>query len=342
MESMKESLRKTAAILIISSILMLFSGCSIPGFGSGGDEKRLTEFAGTQGLSMGFMDGLPPPEVYAPEQGSRTPFKAGLNIRNLGAYDINAGYLVLGLERDYMVSKGWESDSKSIQIGAAGEKVLFSLDGRSQTNPAGDEALLISNLEALPLDPQSTKHRTSISATACYEYSTEFYDEVCIDTDIYGTSPTEKTCQVQDLNPSGGQGAPVEITKVEEKIQVSGGYVKPQFIIHVRNSGQGQVLDKGMAKEACSSAALGYEHMNTVDVEEVRFSRFKKTQGDIECYPETIRIEGGAGKTRCTLKSGLLSSSDTSTFSTPLYIDIGYDYTFTISKELTIKNMMAE
>ncbi len=327
------------SLIAVLIIIMLLSGCSLISSGSG-DSRGISEFRGTQGLSMSFMAGAPQSEIYAPEQGSTTPFKAGIQLQNKGAYDIISGYLVFGLERDYLRIRGLDSDTT--QVGAAGEKAIFSLNGRSQTSPYGEENIVIASMEALPLEPQSSQHRSTISATACYEYRTEFSEEVCVDTDVYNTRPSEKTCTVSDISSSGGQGAPVEVFKVEENIQLSEGSVRPQFLIHVRNAGKGRVFDKELVREMCSAGPVSYEDLNVVDVEEVRFSTFKKTDGEIKCYPERIKLRAGEGKTRCTLEPGKISDSETTTYTTPLFISLSYGYTETISKDIIIRNIMAE
>ena len=107
-----------------------------------------------------------------------------------------------------------------------------------------------------------------------------------------------------DVDISGGQGAPVEITKIEEKMMLSEGSAVPQFIIHVRNAGAGSVVDKAKISEACSSSSLGYENYDLVDIDEVKFSGYSSNAGNIECSPKRIKLKNGEGTARCSLRQG--------------------------------------
>lgn len=317
--------------------VLFLSGCNLMG---SKEDNYLEIFKGTGALTMNFLEGMPPDEVYAPSEGKTTPFQVGIEMANKGAQDISSGYFVLSVEKDYMKISKWDTDSEITPIGAAGERVMLNLKGRSQYDPAGSSRLFTVGLEALPIDKQSTQHKSAVAVTSCYGYQTEFSGEICIDADPYNTKPTAKACQAEDLSVSGGQGAPIEITSVEEKIIAQEGSISPEFIITVRNSGTGEVIDKEKTSDACSSSSLGYEYFNIIDIEEVKFSRFSKTNGQIECIPDKIKLKDGEGKARCSLKSGL--SNELTTYSTPLYIKLGYGYMASISKEITIKNILAE
>ena len=324
--------------LLLIVFVLLLTACSFPGQ----KEQKLFElFKGTQALSFSFLKGLPPNEVYSPEEGQTTAFQAAIEMANLGSQDIKEGYFVLAVEKNYMKISKWDTDSEITPVGAAGERIFFSLEGRSQVNPIGGKELFTVNLEALSIDKQSTQHTSAITLTACYDYVTEVSKDICIDTDIYNIRPAEKTCRAEDITISGGQGAPVEVTKIEENIQPSESYVRPQFIIHIRNSGSGDVIDKDRISDACSASPLSYDYIDVVNIEEVKFSSFSSKNNQIECSPDKIKLKNGEGKTRCTLKPGLLSSSEVTSYTTPLFIKLNYGYMQSASKEISVKNIMA-
>lgn len=325
-------------IIVIIMITMLFSGCSMF---SGKNQNYLDVFTGTEGLSMNFVKGMPPDEVYAPEPGKTMPFQAGIELANKGSKDIKGGFLVLSVEKDYLKISSWDIESEATQIGAAGERMLFSIDGRTSINPIPLTRIYTANLEALPIDKQTTHHVSAITLTSCYSYETELSKDVCINTDVYNTKPNEKVCTVGDISVSGGQGAPVEVTKIEEKMVLAGGSAVPQFIIHVRNAGTGSVVDKGKISEACSSSSLGYENYDTIDVDEVKFSGYSSKTGGIECSSNKIKMKNSEGTARCSLKQGNLDTANTMTYTTPLYIKLSYGYTQSISKEVDIKNLQS-
>ncbi|MCX6707528.1 MAG: hypothetical protein NT001_05315, partial [Candidatus Woesearchaeota archaeon] len=252
--------------------------------------------------------------------GKTTPFQAGIEISNKGAKDIKGGFLVLSVEKDYLKISSWNVESKVTQIGAAGERMLFSINGMTSVNPVALTDLYTANLEALPIDTQTTHHVSAITLTSCYDYETELSRDVCINTDVYNVNPNEKVCTVSDIDISGGQGAPVEVIKIEEKMMLAEGSAVPQFIIHVRNAATGSVVDKAKISEACSSSPLGYENYDLIDIDEVKFSGYSSSIGSIECSPKRIKLKDGEGTARCSLKQGLLNTINTISYTTPLYI----------------------
>ncbi|MBD3313429.1 hypothetical protein GF345_03220 [Candidatus Woesearchaeota archaeon] len=316
----------------------MISGC---GMLSGGDGVP-SRFRGTTALTMSFIKGLPPDEVYSPLEGELMPFQAAIEMHNQGAHDIEGGFLVFAVDEPFLRITGWDRESEVTPIGASGERIRFSLQGRSDIDPFGQNDLITVNLLPLSIGEQRVQHRSSIVATVCYPYRTELSRDVCIDTDIYGIRPTEKTCEAQDVSVSGGQGAPVEVTLIEVKMLPGENYVSPQFIIHVKNSGGGQVIDPDAVSDACSSLPLTFDNVDVIDIDEVSFSRFSSRRGQIECFPETIKLRNGQGNTRCQLRPGLMDAENIINYRTPLYIELSYGYYHTLSKEIVIRNILAE
>jgi hypothetical protein len=334
---------KIPAILAIMISLAMasssLSGCT----GLGNNNKNyLDTFTGTEGVFMSFMPGMPAEEMYAPEPGKTFPFKAGINVENRGSKDIKAGFLVLSAEKDYMRISDWDTETEVTSIGAAGERAVFSIKGRSSENPLAMNELFTVNLEALEIDKQSTSHTSSLTVTSCYDYETELSKDVCINPDVYGVNPSQNVCTVGDVSVSGGQGAPVEVSLIESKMIAAKDSITPQFIIHIRNSGGGSVIDKDKISDACSSAPLGYDSYDIVDIDEIKFSGFSTKSGNIDCYPKRIKMKEGEGTVRCTLGEGLLNANTVSSYTTSLYIKLSYGYTQSISKQVLLKNIMSE
>ncbi|MCX8147330.1 MAG: hypothetical protein N3D84_02590 [Candidatus Woesearchaeota archaeon] len=333
----KNNKREFTALLLFITLLVLisivFSGCKLLK-----DKKTPLIYnykVGLQSFSLTFLPGMPPDEIYAPEKDIKSPFQIGLSISNNGAYDIKEGFLALAFERDYVRIKRWNVESNVTPIGASGERTFFSLKGRSQADPYGEQKVILIDAEALPIEKQLSQHQLVFSLTSCYKYETEASKDACLDT-IIGPTTTKKICTVSDLQFSGGQGAPVEVTKVEEKIIQDENSIRPQFIIHIKNSGSGEVVDKDKISDACSSIQLNYDSFNIVSLDEVKFSRYSKSNGAIECSPEKIKLKEGEGTTRCLLKAGLIKPGDES-FVAPLTIKLSYGYTQSYSKQMVIK-----
>ncbi len=269
-----------------------------------------------------------------------------IDLQNKGAYDLVGGYLALGLERDYLQFGSWNLEDKPqfSQIDVAGQRVTFNLLGKSQLDPLGERTVASATVVPLPVDPLTEQHTTTVIVTACYPYSTEASAQICVDTDVYSMKATDKVCKPGTVTLSGGQGAPVAVTSVEERILSSGGeYVRPQFVIHVRNVGRGTVVRTDKVETACSSARLSDEDrakfFNSVALEELRFSEFSLSGGNFECVPMEIKLKDGEGFAKCTLKSELLSTSRDA-YATSLFIRLRYGYFQTIAKDILLERLL--
>ncbi len=338
---------KITAMMLMALILLLAPACLKRGTGG---IQPLELHKGTDAFSMEFLQSAPPPTVFAPEPPAKLePFQVGLKIDNKGAYDITEGFLSVALEEDYMTILDWnfEKQKKYAKIGATGEKISFSLEGKTQLNPFGETDIITFTAGAKKVDDQSEKHKSTILVTACYEYATELSQQVCIDTDIYNLKPIEKVCNPKDISISGGQGAPIAITKIEQRMLPSGAnFVRPQFIIYMENKGNGNVIANDRTSKACSAEGLKPEDWNVIELVDVEFSGFSLKKGDIVCSPmlkETgkvrIKLQSGADFIKCTLDKDLLSTEQP-TYTTALNIQLKYGYTYTISKDVIVEKIL--
>ncbi|MFO8016620.1 MAG: hypothetical protein R6U32_05940 [Candidatus Woesearchaeota archaeon] len=321
----------TALALVMISCMILSAGCSSlikPDEGI----KDVEIHTGTEGLKVSFLKNAPPSEIIAPEEGSVAPFQAGIEMHNKGAHDIKNGYLILNVEDNYMRIKGWDLEKDAHQIGGSGEEVSFDLDGKSQMLPSGGNKVFLANVEALPLERQSTTHESSISFTSCYGYETFASGDFCVDTDIYDMNPQEKTCNVEDISLSGGQGAPVSVDRVEVNMMAGeDDSIKPQFIIHISNKGRGTVLSPGKVRQACSASPLSHEDLKTVRIDDISFSGYSMKAGHIRCEPVNLKLRGDEDRIICTTKPGIISKEDGS-YKTSLQVRLNYGYSQTISR----------
>jgi hypothetical protein len=207
-------------------------------------------------------------------------------------------------------------------------------------NLDGDEDIITVNVLTKNIDEQSETHTSTILATACYPYKTLFGSSVCVDTDIYGMGRGEKVCTVTDLSFSGGQGAPVTVTKIETRMlpDVNEDRVKPHFIIYVENKGNGEVISEDKVEEACTSQALEHTDFNTIKISAyLSGNPLKCNVGDTETSA-IVRLRDKEDMVRCTLEEGIDRNLDT--YTAPLSIELDYGYTFTISKDVIIEKIL--
>lgn len=297
---------------------------------------------GTEGLTMKFLEKSPPDEVYVGDM-----FPLTIELHNKGAYDIENGVIVLGIEKDYIWASG-EYEDKPIK---------FDLLGRSTYDPIGGVDRKTINLNAKGLGPQSETHTTTIAATTCYPYRTEATAQVCVDTDVYGQRLAEKVCTPETLSMGTigiegqelprGQGAPIAITKIEQKMMMhpeNDELIKPRYMIYVKNMQNGLPVDIDVYDKACTSTGISKQVWNVVRARVYLSDRSIQ----LDCAPKLdtesadkaghIRLEKKEDFIKCVLEEGVHKTRGT--FTTPLMIDLDYGYTFTISKNVLIRKQV--
>ncbi len=322
----------TAALLCIIVGSFFLASCTRDVSG-----PRVVDYRrGTEAVTMQFLQNAPPDQFYAPAVGETSTFPVGFHLANKGATDIELGFLSLAVEKNYVSIQGWDLSEPSISEAGAPERASFLLAGKGNIHPFGDEAVVLATLQAKPIDPQIMQHDTTVIVTACYPYETKASATICIDTDLFGMQPMQKVCTPRTISLTGGQGGPITITSIEERILPQGDdYVRPQFVITVENRGSGSVVNKGRVSEACSSLPLDTSDYNIIAVDEVRFSGLSLTRGDISCEPELLHLQSGRGTIRCTVAEGRIPASQ-DTYQTSLFIELSYGYTSSISKTIRL------
>jgi hypothetical protein len=175
---------------------------------------------------------------------------------------------------------------------------------------------------------------------------------VCVDPDPFDKRQ-EKVCQIgsQILET---QGAPVAVTKIEQEASTD----KIQFKIHVENVGGGDVINSSSGALArCSplgGGLLGRKDFDRVEVKSIKIGSvdlwIKKEDETVDkknkCSPfadgsdNIIRLFNGEGFVICTLTVSKLSSSKIeSAYTTPINIELKYNYRSTISKNIKISKL---
>lgn len=153
-----------------------------------------------------------------------------LNIANKGAENVENGFLKI-------------PNPYPAYLEISQNTPDFSVAGRSYWLPEGDK--IQKEFQAhIKGVPTGNDFNFIIAARACYLYSTKFQANVCVDSSINPDNDiVEKVCSITDQTFSKGQGAPVAITKIEQKIRKTGvSDYSMEFKIFVENKGGGVVL----------------------------------------------------------------------------------------------------
>lgn len=341
----------------LSLILLLVGIVFIAGCGKNIEKRPITNVEvrkGTAGITMEFIKNAPPDKVF--EEGR---FPISLKLKNLGAFDIpkdnpatkeiESGLLIFGMEKAYLGLPG-SNDGKLPNDEKLNDDLVlndnnpyknyFDIVGKSVFNPKGDEQFISVNGQAKKIGAQSETHPSTILATACYPYKTILDASVCIDTDILGQRRGLKPCIANDGVFSEGQGAPVTIKKIETRmLPQDGNKVKPHFIIHVKNAGNGEVISRSKIENVCSSQALKPQDFNKLTIKAVLSNAALDCSADGKSPGETeIRLKSKEDIVRCTMVKDIDANTDA--YTAPLKIEIGYGYTFTISKNIKIEKVL--
>lgn len=190
-------------------------------FGAASCERPVDPYAyesphkGTDGLEIEFATNSPPKEVSATQQ-----FPIVVSVHNKGAFDVMGNLsaeLFLNYDPIYFSETQYSVDQQLIE-----KRSHIQAIGKSLAWPEGENRLdTLAIMQANILGTRSVA-QTQIGASLCYPYGTELSTTVCVDSDPYGMDQREQVCHAEDQTFSGGQGAPVAITKVEFDSQPAG------------------------------------------------------------------------------------------------------------------------
>lgn len=307
-------------IIIIGIIILtiIFAGCNSTSNKDKNLIKTVDLYKGTDGLDFEFLKDSPPSEMY-----SNQSFQIITLIKNKGPYPIDNAKMVLSYDNTDFYLKGSKEYS-------------FTLNGKDIYNARNDEKIKSFYALAIPLLPNSEFLQSTILATACYGYQDKLTTEICIDIDPYNLNPVEKPCKVTDQSFSG-QGGPLGVSRIEQKTIVSDMGVRPQFIIYLKNFGQGQVISKDKIQDLCASQKILKEDLNGITLKDVSFSKY--TLSDITCEPSNLRIFDKEEFFVCTLNDDKEILKEESSYKTSLNIEFDYGYALTKSKDISIKKM---
>jgi hypothetical protein len=244
--------------------------------------------------------------------------------------DINGGGIGYGGLADFTMNlfasnTGWNS--------------IIALPGDTEYNPGGGLEVYEFPAFIYGLPPSLEEFRQPIMVTACYSYATRATAMMCIDP--YPNSNTKKACYPRSVSMSGGQGAPVSITSVEQQSSNR----KTVFTINVQHNRQNS-LDDVFYYESLwkcnpeSGALVKPTDKNIIYIGRIGLSGYNNINNPnmISCSPDyKVRLDaGGRGQITCT---AFLDSLAQSAYQAPLSIELWYGYSKNIYKEVIIKKL---
>lgn len=301
--------RNFCRIIFGAMILFLASAvCSCNGrFGA--TQTSIPIHTGTEGIVVGFAEKTPPSKMY---EDSSTPII--ILAENRGVYNVQNGIWTLS------------GDTGIFMFEDEGEGT-FSVVGKSKDNPVPGKYYIETRARTLALDSQRQIHSGTITATICYPYETQAGINVCVDTDPLNMGDRKKTCQAATVSGGGGQGGPVSVDSVDVDMIPEGDYTRPEFTIHISNSGGGLVVDPSKTPLACQSSGAPEGLFDTVEV------RARLSDITLDC-DNKVKLEQGSASVNCVATEPV--SRELGSYYSPLAITLKYGYTQSIVAQVQV------
>lgn len=262
-------------------------------------------FTGTSALEARFAEGSLK-EIFMCQQAD-----VFVEVRNRGAARIDGEYVFI------------VEDQVMRPVDGQARTGRLSLEEKSQFNPQGGFSQVKLSVENVGLPAQLSSYASPVIFQACYPYATFASVPVCIDPDVQGVNPA-KACRAQPVSLSGGQGAPVAVTRVEPRMSVSGDVMTPLFAVYLQNRGSGRVVSAESWAEACKPGNDDglKDQLPRVSV------KATLQENELECRPNPVRLRvGEEARIICEPKENELEfGPQAGTFSTLLSVELGYGY----------------
>lgn len=288
--------------IIILALILLVS-CEMIPLGKQGEKTPIEIRKGTEGVVVTLIN--PNPEIIEQQN-----IFIIAKLENKGATNVKKGYYNI-ITGDY--------------INITKEKGKFNLQGKTIYNPKGETKQIEITGTSKKLPKQTEHYTTQIIFQTCYEYETIATPTVCIDTDITNTKP--KPCKPETKTLTGGQGGPIEVTKIEPKMLAQEGGVKPAFFIYIKKPKKGIIIKKEDTEKACSGQKQKIT-LNKIN------ATVKLRDEQLDCRKTEIRLGEKETKIFCTSKETYKKKEGT--FNTILNINLTYGYMDTESTNIDI------
>ena len=303
---------------LIFTIIFLITSCS--GQVASGENARDTEAilkqvqSGTQGVTMSFLQDSPPAVVY-----DQNELLAIVEVKNKGNHDLAA-------QDCFIQITGFDPNIISPVFGVARScaEGLGLLEGKSVFNTDGGFNQLEFSSTNIILPDGILEYNPNLNFVTCYNYVTRANPQVCIDTALYQVTAEQKTCKVRDISMSGGQGAPVSVSKVT--VEMAG--TQAIFGIDIVNNGGGRVLHPQTDIQSCAQAT----QLTHRDLDKIEFT-VSMPGAAVNCNPTSgiVPLNNGKGKIICKADMGISPA-----FETPLQIVLNYNYIQSMQKKIKI------
>ena len=234
--------KRDVRFIVLGAVILLFiAGCEGDDGGAAtGGVPRTPFLGGTQGLEIGFMEGLPPEEVT---DGDTFPFQVFVNLKNVGEYEIgknNAKVNLIGFSPgDFGVT--------AANLKRTTEEALIPRQRDSEGNVIEPIEIIIEFPNNGDTDNEKFNYGGKIAgntpfifrADVCYKYQTKAVSEICVLQDMINPAD-DAICEPSAPKKVFSSGSPLQVTSFRQNVV---GNDKIQFSFDIVHSGSGNIFD---------------------------------------------------------------------------------------------------
>ena len=295
-------------ILVFISASLFLTSCSGNVAGGQGPLDTATALrivsTGTQGVDTALLPNNPPSLIY-----DHNELNAIVEVKNHGNYPLQPEdclVQVTGFDPN-IITGGFNFQHSCAEN-------MDQLEGKTIYNTEGGFNQIEFYSPQVILPQGVYEYNPSLNFLTCYKYHTTTSPSVCVDPLFYQVTSEQKTCLPTNVGLGGGQGGPVGVTYVG--VQMTG--EKAIFEINVMNLGSGRVLSPYADLRGCGQATL-----ERSDFDHVAYTVKMSGGSLIDCKPRDgfVPLYNNQGKIICSF-----SVPGTTSFQTPLIIDLDYGY----------------
>lgn len=312
-------MRKALLIISVLAMSMLLSGCSTGSSGNTAGGGETTPFVGgTEGITVDFMDGAPPPEVY---DAGNYPFEVAVRLQNKGETDVPADDVKVEISGVDPADFGGPSPL----IMSAPEDLLGTMKDANGNIIDGTITYLsfpgfnyVGNLSGNML--------FTLRADLCYTYENIANTKLCVIKDVLNFNQ-EKVCEVNEVKTVQNSGGPIQVTSFEQSPM---GQNSISFTFEVSHAGLGEISSVG---SGCNDS-VSHEDKVLVTVDtgldtQVTCPGLGGTNSGV------ITMYGGKRTVRCTQDV----TGAATNYEKVITITTEYDYHQSTTKTLLVKHV---
>jgi len=319
------SLKTICIVSLVTLLLFMTAGCSFGNSGIPQDLPKIDVHTGSEGLSVEFLDELPPSTLY-----ENNDFRIGLLLHNKGASDIlNAHVRLTGFQDQYFTL-----NKDHFQV---------DLEGKSLYNDAGELTYEYIDASSKEIHDVLDYVEFPLTVTSCYKYYTYASADICLEKpDLPALS--KNGCGSEISNLPSTQGGPVGVRSIDIEKIPSQNKITYLFKIDVVNFGDGELRLPDAYEKDCIGPVLEPNEVNRF-VMEVSLGNeklscrqdSKPASNDIFILPEKITSiipddSDDDHRIVCEFKS----DRDITTYTTKLSMNIHYGYVDSLTKQITM------